>query len=64
MGEVLQEELLVGLQFRYTLNNEHGLRDTWDHIQTQVTIALFVLILNYVQLLSPNLHKNIFYYSV
>lgn len=38
VGEVLQEELLVGLQFRYTLDNEHGLKDTWDHIQSQVIL--------------------------
>ncbi|GIY16964.1 tetraspanin-4 [Caerostris extrusa] len=35
VGTVLQEELLTGLQTRYTINNENGLKITWDHIQEQ-----------------------------
>ncbi|GFX44479.1 tetraspanin [Trichonephila clavipes] len=35
-GAVLQEELLTGLQTRYTTDNENGLKTTWDHIQEQV----------------------------
>ncbi|XP_055948418.1 tetraspanin-9-like isoform X2 [Argiope bruennichi] len=35
VGAVLQDELLTGLQTRYTTNNIHGLKTTWDHIQEQ-----------------------------
>ncbi|KFM73580.1 Tetraspanin-9, partial [Stegodyphus mimosarum] len=33
VGDVLQDELLLGIQNRYTTDNEHGLREIWDHIQ-------------------------------
>ncbi|XP_054712646.1 tetraspanin-9-like [Uloborus diversus] len=35
VGNVLRDELLVGIQQRYTADNTHGLKDTWDHIQLQ-----------------------------
>ncbi|KAG8187379.1 hypothetical protein JTE90_016925 [Oedothorax gibbosus] len=35
VGAVLQEELIIGIKRRYTVNNENGLRETWDHIQEQ-----------------------------
>ncbi|GFT28329.1 tetraspanin-4 [Nephila pilipes] len=34
-GAILQDELLTGLQTRYTATNENGLKITWDHIQEQ-----------------------------
>ncbi|XP_015912457.1 tetraspanin-4 [Parasteatoda tepidariorum] len=35
IGEALQEELLIGIHDRYAIDNHNGLKETWDHIQTQ-----------------------------